>query len=953
MRLNFRFVTVLLFLLILNPSVYSQQGTIKGVIKDKKTGETIVGANVVIEGTTIGKSTGLDGDFEIGGLKPGVYTINISFISYKPLKFQKVSVENGKVTQLNAELEEDVTTIEGVTIKDRRKTDTEVSMIGSIRASDLVVSGISSQMISRSADRDAAEVVRRIPGITIIGNRFIVIRGLNERYNVVWLNNAATPSMEADVKAFSFDVIPSSLIDNILVYKTPAPELPGDFAGACVQIFTKNAPDRNGISVSYSASYRENATFKEFNTYQGSKTDWLGFDNGFRSLPSGFPEYHLNEIPRSAEGKAYRTQVGRMFNKIWSPETKTALFDNRASITLQGRLNLGKSTLGNITSLNYTNTNDHYGVFRAAYLAYDNINDRADTAYYFNDDVSQKTAKTGALSNFSFVRGGHSIEFRNLFNQIGTSRTTISDGRDNYGGTTLHSWELNYMSRTIYSGQLGGKHKFNKETSNIDWTLGYGYANKKQPDIRRVTSVYNDDQESQYFGKYGINFNFAANSDQNGRIYMDMKENLWVASLNYTQKFNIKNYHPELKAGVYYENKYRNFNARLLGFAIAKSSSFDWSLPYKPVDSIFADTNINATTGIRIDEQTNSLDSYNASNSLIAAYLGLKFPIGSRFVLYAGVRLEKNRFELNSGDEYQPVNVLNDTLDIFPSANLSFNITEKSLLRLAYGRTINRPEFREVAPFNFFVYDLKAYYKGNPELRDAYIDNFDLRYEYYPSLFEMVTLGVFYKHFKSPVEAAMYSAGSGWDYTFVNAEKSYSYGAELDIRKSFSNLSSSKSRFVRFFRNFTVVLNASVIKSQVQVDDLFAREKKRPMQGQSPYIVNAGIYYQNDSIGLSVNLMYNVVGKRIIYIGNVNDPHTYEMPRNLLDLTITKTLGKHFSIKLGINDIINQKHIFKQTEEVHLDTNGDGSPDSDVMRDMITRQFKTGRYYTLGVTFNF
>jgi hypothetical protein len=738
-----------------------------------------------------------------------------------------------------------------------------------------------------------------------------------------------------------------------MVYKTPAPELPGDFAGAALQIYTKNIPEKDNITVSYGTSFLGGTTFKTFYEYEGGKWDALGFDDGTRALPENFPDYNLNEIPRDAEGKLFRTEVGRMLNKIWEPHERKAINDNKASLTLAKKFKAGKSTFGNITAINYSDSYSSRELFRANYLAFDRINEVSDTAYYFNDNQYTNTSKINALVNWSFkTEKGHTLELRNLFNQIGASKTTLTDGRDNYGGMTIKSYELDYSARTIYSGQLGGKHPLKNDISKMDWTIGYSYARKNQPDIRRITSVLNEDSESPYYNMYGVNINFAANSDQNGRIFMDTREHLLTATLNFEQKFHFGKFHPEIKAGLFYEYKSRKFDARLLGFAIAKTSSFNWEIPYMSIAEIFADTNINATTGIKIDEQTNSLDKYNAGNDILAAYLGFKIPFLQRFNLYAGLRMEKYHFTLSSGSEESPVSVKNDTINFFPSANLSYNINEKNIIRFAYGQTINHPEFREVAPFNFYVYELKAYYKGNPSLKSAYIHNVEFRYEYYPSLSEILTIGAFYKKFKNPVEATMYSAGSGWDYTFVNAVSSYSFGAELDMRKSFANLAGKKN-FLRHFKDFTLVLNASLIKSEVTTDDVFARERKRAMQGQSPFIVNLGIYYQNDTLGLGVSLLYNVIGKRIIYVGNVNDPHTYEMPRNILDFSVSKSLGKHVNIKFGINDILNQKHRLVQTEEYQKDTDGDGTPDKTVLHEQTTRLYKTGRYYSLGISVSF
>lgn len=933
--------------------VLAQTGSISGTIMDRKTGETIVGAAVIIDGTNTGAGSDLNGVYRIIGLKAGTYNLAVSYISYKKQFIQNIRVEPGKESVLNIELEEEITTIKGATVTASRRTDTEVSMIHSIKASDLVVSGVSSQMIAKSQDRDAAEVIRRVPGITLQGNRFVIIRGLNERYNTVWLNGAASPSSETDVRAFSFDMIPSSLIDNMLVFKTPAPELPGDFAGAVVQIVTKSQVEKSGINVNYSISYRGTTTLKSFYKYQGGSFDWLGFDDGTRQLPQGFPEAHLNTIPRNAEGKAYLTSVGRSLNKIWTADEMTASPDNRFSLNLNGRFHWGRLLFNNITSLNYSYTNDHKKIFRANYFAYDTINDLSDTAYYYNDQQYANTARIGVLHNWSvMLRNNHILEFRNLYNQSGTTMTTLSDGRDNYGGSTVRSQELNYLSRSIYAGQLGGRHKFNHEQSKLDWTLGYSWAGKDQPDIRRIHMVLNEDPTSQYYNQYGVNFNFAANSDLNGRIFMKMDEYLYSGAVNYDQQLKFGNWQPEFKAGIYTERKTRSFEARLLGYAIAKTSSFNWDIAYLPVDSIFADTNINATTGLKIDEQTNALDSYTADHLLVAGYLGVKLPLGSRVNLYTGARIEKYQFKLNSGSDSEPVEIRRDTVNWFPSANLTYNMGEKSLFRLAWGITVNRPEFREIAPFNYFVYDLKAYYKGNTSLKSAYVQNIDLRYELYPALSEMVTLGLFYKNFAHPVEATMYAAGSGWDYTFTNATHANAYGVEVDIRKSLSDLG-KRDDFLRWFKDLTLVLNASYIKSRVQIGDGADNANNRPMQGQSPYIVNAGLFYQNDSLGLSGGLMYNVVGKRIAFIGNAVDPHTWEMPRHLLDFNISKKLGKFWAVKASVNDLLNQPVVFKQVETFLKEGGSDGKGIEKVQRDQVTRTFKPGTYFTLGFAMNF
>ena len=355
-------LTNLLFLY--NSTIYSQKGGVKGTISDSKTQELLIGANILIQGTDLGTSTDLDGSYLLANINPGDYNLVFSYTSYKT-QIVRISVIKDEVVELAIKLEEESIVLEGVTVTATRKSDSEVSMISSIKMSNLVVSGVSSQQISKSQDRDASEVVRRIPGVTIRDGRFVIVRGLIERYNSVWLNNAGTPSSEADVRAFSFDVIPSNAIDRILIFKTPAPELPADFAGAAIQIFTKSNADENGISFSYTTGYNNQATFnKNFENYSGSKTDWLGFDNGLRNLPANYPQDKnamatLADNPNDASKQLINT-IGKSFNKNWTTFNNAPIPNQSLNFSYSKRFLIGKVSVGNLTSLNYNNSNTFF-----------------------------------------------------------------------------------------------------------------------------------------------------------------------------------------------------------------------------------------------------------------------------------------------------------------------------------------------------------------------------------------------------------------------------------------------------------------------------------------------------------------------------------------------------------------------------------------------------------------
>jgi outer membrane receptor protein involved in Fe transport len=268
---------------------YAQEGTIRGTIKDAKSKEDLVGATIFIEGLNKGAAADINGFFTIGRVPVGSYKIKISFVGYNPKFIENVKVLADQVTEINAFVEEETATLNEVKVVGQKLTNTEVSVISEIKAAQQVVSGISAAQIGKTLDRNAAEVVKRVPGVTIFGDRFINIRGLNERYNTVMLNNAFAPSMEADVRSFSFDVIPSAQIDRILVFKSPAAELPGEFAGGVVKIFTKSIPDYNYFTIDANIGSREGTTGREMFSPQRGKNYLLGFNNTFSDLPKYFP----------------------------------------------------------------------------------------------------------------------------------------------------------------------------------------------------------------------------------------------------------------------------------------------------------------------------------------------------------------------------------------------------------------------------------------------------------------------------------------------------------------------------------------------------------------------------------------------------------------------------------------------------------------------------------------
>lgn len=947
-----------LIITLLSVQLYSQS-SIKGTVTDAENGETIIGCNVMLQGTTIGAVTNLDGNYEIKNVSPGTYNIIFSFISYDKF-IQKIEVVKNTPLVLNVKLQASSQQLKDVTVTATRRTDTELSMLSVTRQGLTIANGITSQQIARSQDKDASEVIRRIPGVSIREGKFVIVRGLTERYNSVWLNGSSTPSSESDVRAFSFDVIPSGQIDNILIYKTPAPELPADFAGAMINIKTKSLIDKNSIAFSYSYGYHQGTTGKDFFTYQGGKTDWLGYDDGTRAIPNAVPTtIEFQKLTNAYSDINKINEISKSFNSIMTPLKKIASPDADFQLSANKRFTVGDISIGSITSLGYNLTNSIENSERGAYL-FD-----GSPSYKYNQNSYISRIRLTALSNWNFIFGNNQkIEFRNLVNNYGMNKAVLKSGF-NSNGDNERDFELGYETRLTYSGQLAGIHSFNNEKLKFDWVMGYSFANKNQPDIRRLRSIISSDMEPG--SKYYITPS-SPSVDNIGRLYLKNEENIFSGGFNISNQFSFGNFKPELKFGVYAENKNKNFNYR--GFAYAKgprspmstiniesyndSAAFTDKM-FNSISDIFQN-NIDFEKKMYVKEITDKADSYSAENNLLSSYIGFNLPFVKWFNVYAGVRAENNEMSLFG---YKRRTGVQDTLsinklDFFPTINASIDVSEKVKIRLAAGKTVNRPEFREVSRFVYYDFaesttiygsssdEVLEYYGSS--VQNCYIKNYDARIEWYPTSEEIVSGGVFYKDFKDPIESKILPTGSGWNYTFINAESAKSFGIELDIRKRLHEF--EKTAF-SFLKNFTLIMNASLINSEINIDSPTERAGKRELQGQSPYILNVGAYYQLEKIKLVSSLMYNKVGRRISVVGDKDNPHVYEMPFNSLDFTFEKSITKWASLKVGFKNILDSDVVFQQYNEI-LDSNNEVKE----TKIQINQKYKPGRQLKIGLTIN-
>ena len=914
---------------------------IKGVVIDQKSKETLIGAVVTVDGTNVKAITNIDGNFQIDGLdKEKKYTLYINYVGYKTQKIDGVQAKDAD--QVIA-LQPDEQQLKEVTVTAVERRNTDAAMIQVAKNSPVIVSNVSAQEISRTQDTNAGEVIRRVPGVSLIDDKFVMVRGLSQRYNNVWVNGGAVPSSEADSRAFSFDIIPSSQIDNLTIVKSPTAEYPADYSGGFIIVNTKEIPAENSFNIAVGGNWNTSSAFQNFSYSKGSGTDFLGFDNGLRSLNGGIhaalnPQLNANGKP---VGDYATSLLGNGLNNDWLVKNRKPLGDLKLAASLNQRWMLGGRTLGMLAALNYTNEYRTYeNMENNLYGIYDAANDKPNYLRHSVDDQYNNNVRLGAMLNFTFLSkdGNHKYQLKNIFNQLATSRYTWRDGVSAQSNLE-RSAEYYYRSRTTYNGQLTGKHTFTSDA--LDWSIGYAYANRHLPDRRRY--LIDDALES---GVYAL-----STGNDISREWTQLDEHILSLGVNGKHHFKFGNFEPNLQVGAYGEYRSREYQTR--------NFIYNWNVSDNNMPSDFRHSDIptllssEANMGydkLYLLEEKQMRNNYRGHNTLGAGYLALSLPFG-KLGIHAGVRFEHNDMELisNSRDyEKSESSRHYKTDDVFPSLNTTYKINDQHQVRLSYGRSINRPEFREVSSSVYYDFDLASNVQGNTELKNCYVDNLDLRYEWYPSRGELISLAVFYKHFDSPIEWT-YTVAGGTDliYSYKNAKSANNYGVELDIRKNLGFIG---------LKDFSWSFNGALIKSKVQFEK-GAKEEDRPMQGQSPYLINTGIFYKNAPLKMDIALLYNRIGKRIIGVGrsegstgddsNSRVPHSYEMPRNTIDFSLAKKFGEHLELKLNVRDLLAEKIYYKQFADV---TYSDGSKKE---VEEIARCYKPGRNIGLQAIYKF
>lgn len=903
-------------------------GKIVGKVIDTKTSETLIGATAGIQGTATGTASDVEGRYVLSGITPGKYTLVIKYIGYESKSISDIEVKAGLATQLDITLAPAASTnLNEVVVKATFRQESTNALYAIQKNSVSISDGISYELIRKSPDRSTSDVLKRVSGTTIQDNKFVVVRGLSDRYNSASLDGSPLPSTEPNRKAFSFDIVPSNLIDNIIINKTASPDIPGDFAGGSVQILTKDIPDQNFINFGIGYSYNTQSTFKDYNTGFRSVSDYFGFDDGSRKLKGNFPS--TNQIINKQLSAGQNIQSIKSLNNNFNIYKNKAFPGQNYQLTLGNVQEVGKNKnrFGTTISLTYRNTQT---VIPDLVQKFDNFD--------YHNQQNKFSTNVGALANFAYSFGKNKITFKNLYNRVFDDQFTYRTGPNTSTTSSdnrFYAYDL--LEKSLLKSTIEGEHGIGSKSSKIKWNLGYSNVKNDQPDQKKVNYKQSNPGEPYYATVTTL-------GKENARVFSNLNENIYSGKIDYNVPVKLFD-QSTLKAGVYSQYRDRDFKARFIGLVLDQNSQdYDVNtILQRPVQTLFGPNIIN--TGLYgLEELSNPTDRYTANSFTNSAYAMLDSKIGKSVRIVYGLRVEKFNLKLRTEETSvtQPRAEL-DNVDLLPSVNFTYSLTPKANFRASYYRTVARPEFRELAPFAYYDYEMLATLQGNPNLKRTTIDNADLRYELYPSAGQIFSVSAFYKKFTDAIEPVIDDVNSSTTISYFNSKSAYVYGFEMEVRKTLEFISSQA-----FYKNTTAYANLSINKSRItNPDDGITRlEKTRQLVGQSPYVLNAGLLHTEFNNALSINLLFNRLGKRIFYAGGERFSSIYENPRNMLDVQLGyKVLKSKGEIKLSGTDVLNQKYNF--TYQLN------GKPYIPSGTGNIFKSYNTGSNYSLSFNYTF
>jgi TonB-dependent receptor len=938
---------------------FAQNATVHGKIVDAVTGEALIGASVFAEGTTIGAMANLDGNYSFK-LPPGTYTIKCRYVSFQDKSVINVKLASGEVKQVDFVLSSSENSLKEVIIEAAQIRNTDASLITLQRQSVAIQDGISTQQITRSGATNAAESMRQMTGANVQDGKYLVMRGLGDRYSISQLNGLPMASPDPYRNSSSLDLIPSSFIENIITLKSFTPDMPGNFTGGNVDISTKTFPETFTVNYATVVGYNTISNLQDdFLTSDGDRKEVFGFYGKKRAMPSQF----LNDDFRNSmtPGKyiearnpnkpdQVRTDFNngsRAFNNDFIPDRSRSALDQRHEFSMGGKFKVFGVEVGAIGGIRYSLTHQQYndGIVNT-YV--NNVQPVLFGYQQLKDHKSVINPQSGAFGNLSLkLHQNHQLILTGIYSNdaesVGRQQEGKFVGQVSNSLATFHTNSIQFTQRELYSLQVSGKHLFPKlGKAELSWTGSTNRSKQDEPDLRYFAYTSVED----YFDR----------EDENGNPVSIFTTEYYLNNAEYARPYHFFRYLNDrqvqgridlkiplsdkneniIKVGGYYNELNRDFKEyryELSDNGIPTDLRFTQQLMKNQGDlgAVFADKNFGIidtqyntagdvfryTTGYYYVNQSLKRNFYTGKQVIGAAYAMTVLEITKRIKFVGGVRIESTNIDVASEDTAKvtiggklvdPRGLIN-LVDVLPSGSLIVKLGEKSNLRAGASQTVARPNLREIAPFVQFDNKNGFFTLGNPTLKRTLIQNFDLRYEVFPKAGELIAVSAYAKIFENPIVQAFNNTTIP-ELIFINVPNARVFGVELEVRKKLDFIMPKLTNF-QFAGNVSFITSrvdmpADELKTSQLFDPTFT-QTSRPFAGQSPYIINLILSYINQDKGTEATITYNVSGQKLYQIALVATPDIYERPIPLLNFKFQQRFMKRFNASLNIQNMLGSK----------------------------------------------
>ena len=886
-------------------SIYAQS-FISGKVIDGEFNEPLPFANVILKSNDNitklgGTTTDFDGNFSFE-IAPGQYLIEVSFIGYGTKIINQINLGTNDENSISVVLLPASDSLEEVVVTTTARRNTEASVLTIQKRSVNLIDGLSSQSIRKSGDSDLAAAIKRVPGVSVQGGKFVYVRGLGDRYSKTTLGGLDIPGLDPDKNTLQLDIFPTTLLDNIIVNKSSSANLSADFSGGVINIVLKDFSIKPEYGISISSGYNSLMSFKDAPSLPKESLDFLNFDNGYNDLPFD-PKIEIYRPERDHTPLVANqvTNVVDSFSKQLGVSRYNNMTDYSIGATASNQYDLGQNSIGYIATLNYRYDSTYYeDAFNGTVLK--ETSGLAQNTIQ-QGEVGQVQALASALFGLVFKtnKSKHKITFLN----IKSGESSALDVEFSEFLENLYNGEgqlLNYTDRVITTIPISGTYNLANNNFQVEWKVAPSFARVYDKDFRRTFFELEN-------GRYTLD---ASSTQWPTRLWRNLEEDALASKVDIYYNYKINGYDNKLRFGAAYSNKERDFTTSnyQIGFlGLSSSLNGDPNQILLPANLWRLQTPNRGAYTIGSYQRTNQ---YMSKSNITAAYVSNELKISAKLKSILGVRFEKYNTvytgeTIDTNVSYND-DVIIDVNDIYPSVNLINSFNENTNLRFSYARTTARPSFRESSGAQIFDPITERTFLGNPSLVPTYVNNFDLRYEKFGNANQVFAISTFYKSFKDPIEIIIPNFNSPNTISAANNDDAFVYGLELEYRKNLIENSVHK---------LSLNLNISLIESVQKMNEEEFRGRTstepdrdikdtRKMQGQSPFIVNTGVSFVNYDKNFEIGTYFNVQGKTLEIVGAGNIPDVYTQPFNNLKLNATKTFGQNnnHSISLKVDNLL-------------------------------------------------